>query len=294
MGSRRRNLLVGLAFISPWLVGLLTFTLYPVLASLYYAFCDYDVLTKPVWIGTLNFEDMVTDRVFWKSLYNTLYYTAFSVPLGLILSLMIAVLLNQGVRGKSIFRTLFFMPSIVPLVAVAMIWLWVFNGSFGLLNQWLSVVGIRGPNWLNDEAWVKPSLVLAGLWQTGGTIVIFLASLQDVPRSLYESADLDGAPAWRKLWHITIPLISPVIYFNLIIGIINALQMFVIPFVMFETTGGPNRSGFFYAVYLYQNAFQYNQMGYACAMAWVLFLLILLTTAVATAVSRKHIYYAGG
>jgi len=291
--AQKRNLGVGLAFISPWLIGFLAFTLYPVLASLYYSFCDYDVLTTPIWVGGLNYEDMIADGVFWKSLYNTLYYTAFSVPLGLILSLLIAILLNQAVAGRGVFRTLFFLPSIVPLVAVAMIWLWVFNGSFGLLNHGLSLVGLHGPNWLNDGHWVKPSLILAGLWQTGGTIVIFLASLQDVPRSLYESADLDGAPPWRKLLHITIPLISPVIYFNLIIGIINALQMFVIPFVMFKT-GGPDRSGLFFAVYLYQNAFNYNQMGYACAMAWVLFLVILATTALVTFFGKRHIYYAGG
>ncbi|MFH0878928.1 MAG: sugar ABC transporter permease [Lentisphaerota bacterium] len=287
-----RNLLIGLAFISPWIAGFVAFTVYPVGASLYYSFCDYDVLSKPVWIGALNYTDMVSDSVFWKSLYNTLYYAGLSLPFCLVLAILIAVLLNNSVMGRPFFRTFFFLPSLVPQVAIAMLWLWLFNGKYGLLNYALSWFGIQGPNWLADENWTKPSLVLTSLWGIGGSIVIYLAALQDVSRELYESAEIDGASAFHKLWHITLPMISPVIYFNLIMGIIGALQVFAGPYIMFGG-GGPNRSALFYAVYLYDNAFSYNQMGYACAMAWVLFLLILFLTWLATRTTRKHIYYAG-
>lgn len=287
-----KTLFMGLAFISPWIIGFLAFTLYPVAASVYYSFCDYDVLSRPVWIGTLNYQDMVTDSVFWKSLGNTLYFAAVSLPLCLVVALLIAVLLNNDVKGRPAFRTFFFLPSLVPQVAIAMIWLWIFNGKFGLLNYALDFFGIEGPNWLADEKWTKPSIILTSVWGVGGTVVIYLAALQDVSRELYESADIDGASAWIKLRHITIPMISPVIYFNLIMGIIGALQVFAGPYIMFGG-GGPNRSALFYAVYLYENAFSYNQMGYACAMAWVLFIIILFLTWVATKSTRKHIYYAG-
>jgi len=288
----RRNLFLGLAFISPWIVGLLVFTLYPVGASLFFSFCDYDVLQKPVWVGALNYRDMFTDEVFWKSLYNTLYFAAFALPLGLVASILTAVLLNRAVAGRSVLRTIYFLPSLVPVVAGAVLWWWILNGRFGLLNHALRIVGIDGPQWLADENWTKPSLVLMSLWGIGNSVVIYLAALQDVPRSLYESADIDGASAWTKLRHITLPLISPVIYFNLIMGIIGSLQVFAQPYVMLGG-GGPNRSALFYAVYLFQNAFQYRQMGYACAMAWILFLIILFLTWLATHTSRKHIYYAG-
>ena len=287
-----RTLMTGLAFTSPWILGFLIFTLYPVAASIYYSFCDYDVISKPVWIGLMNYKDMVTDNVFWKSLGNTFYYASLSLPLCLVVALLIAVLLNNSVAGRPAFRTFFFLPSLVPQVAIAMIWLWIFNGKFGLLNYALKWLGVEGPNWLADEHWTKPSLVLTSLWGVGGSVVIYLAALQDVSRELYESADIDGASAWTKLWHITVPMISPVIYFNLIMGIIGALQVFSGPYIMFGG-GGPNRSALFYAVYLYENAFNYFQMGYACAMAWVLFLIILFLTWLATSSTRKHVYYAG-
>ncbi len=290
--GERQNLLKGVGFISPWIIGFAVFGLYPLCASLYYSFCDYDVLNKPAYVGTLNYQEMVGDSVFWKALYNTFYFAVFSIPLGLFMALMIAIMLNQSVRGRSVFRTAYFLPSIVPLIGVSMIWMWLFNGDYSLVNFVLSRIGLTGPGWLTDEAWVKPTLILSGVWQVGGTIVIFLAALQDVPRSLYESAEIDGANAPVRLWHITVPMISPAIYFNLVMGIIGALQEFVRPFVMLGGTG-PNRSALFYAVNLYQNAFDYLNMGYACAMAWVLFVIIVLLTWGATAVSRKHVYYGG-
>ncbi len=292
--SERHNLVTGLLFVSPWIVGFLLFTLYPVGASLFYSFCDYDVLSRPVWVGTLNFRDLAADTVFWKALSNTLIYAAFSLPLGLATSLFVAVLLNCDIRGRSIYRVLYFLPSLVPLVASSMIWLWIFNGKFGLLNYGLSLVGLPGPDWLGEQTWTKPALILSSVWGIGNSVVIYLAALQDVPTALYESAELDGAGFWRKLWHITIPMISPVIYFNLIMGIIGSLQVFAQPYVMFNgAAGGPNRSVLFYAVYLYENAFTYNQMGYACAMAWIQFLMILGLTWAATRLTRSHVHYGG-
>ena len=289
----RKRLGIGLAFVSPWLVGFLGLTLYPLVASLYYSFCDYDVLSRPVWIGTLNYRDLAGDEIFWKTLGNTLFCAALSLPIGLLLSFAIALLLNRPVRGRNAFRTLFFMPSMVPAVAVGMIWLWLFNGQYGLINYALSWLGISGPNWLTDPRWTKPALVVTSLWQVGGTIVIYLAALQDVPRHLYEAATIDGASKLRQVWNVTLPMISPVIYFNLIVGIIGSLQVFAGPYVMLGRTGGPDRSALFYSVYLYQNAFNYNQMGYASAMAWVLFLLVLALTGIATLGARRFVHTEG-
>ncbi len=290
--GERRKIGLGLLFISPWILGFLIFQVYPLLASIYFSFCDYDVLQKPVWIGGLNYRDMMTDEVFWKSLYNTLYFAAFSLPLGIVSSVAMAILLNQSVRGRPIFRTIYFMPSLVPMVAGAVLWWWILNGKFGLLNQGLALLGIEGPSWLGDEMWTKPSLILMSVWGVGNAVVIYLAALQDVPRSLYESAELDGASFWQKTRFITLPMISPVLYFNLIMGVIGSLQVFAQPYIMLGG-GGPNRSALFYTVYLFQNAFEYRQMGYASAMAWILFLLILLLTWLATAATRKRLFYAG-
>ena len=288
----RKRLLTGLLFVSPWIVGFACFGIYPIVMALYYSFCDYDVMRDAVWVGPLNYQDMVTDDVFWKAIWNTLIYAGFSVPLGLMLALVLAVLLNQPIAGRSFFRTFFYIPSIVPLVAVAMVWMWVFNGESGLMNYFLSLIGVTGPQWLADAAWTKPTLILSSVWQVGGAMVLFLAGLQDVPRSLYESAEIDGAGPGRQFWNITIPMVSPVLYFNLIIGIIGSLQEFVKPFVMLPN-GGENRSALLLAVYIYQNAFEFNNMGYACAMAVVMFLLVLLLTWLATRAMGRHVYYAG-
>ncbi len=288
----RRNLRLGLLFISPWLLGFLAFTVFPVVASVFFSFCDYDVLSEPVWVGGQNYRDLGADRVFWKSLYNTLTFSLLSLPLGMILALLLAILLNQPVRCRGAFRAIYFLPSLVPMVAGAMVWIWILNGKLGLLNQALCALGMtHPPQWLSDPAWTKPALVLMSLWGVGNSVVIYLASLQDVPQSLYEAAEIDGASAWMRLWHVTIPMISQVIYFNLIMVIIGSLQTFASAYVMFNG-GGPDRSALFYAVYLYQNAFEYRQMGYACAMAWILFLLILGLTWLATRATKKHVFYA--
>ena len=290
--GQQKQLGKGMLFISPWLIGFALFGIYPILMAVYYSFNDYDVLREPVWVGALNYRDMWSDDLFWRALSNTMIYAAFSVPLGLILALVIAVMLNRPIPGRSFFRTFYYLPSIVPLVAVAMVWMWVFNGSAGLMNYFLSLIGIEGPQWLADAAWTKPTLILSSIWQIGGAMVLFLAGLQDVPRSLYESAEIDGAGPMRQFWSITVPMVSPVMYFNLIIGIIGSVQEFVKPFVMLPD-GGENRSALLLAVYIYENAFAYSNMGYACAMAVVLFFIILLLTWLATRAMGRHVYYAG-
>ncbi len=293
IGERSRAL-AGLAFISPWLIGLAVFTAFPVAASIYYSFCDYDVLTSPVWIGSLNYADMVSDHVFWKSLGNTLVYNLFALPLGLVAALALALLLNQPVRGRGVFRAIYYLPSLVPVVAGTMIFLWIFNGRHGLLNEGLRFLGVDNPpQWLTDPALTKPSLAIMALWGCGNTVVINLAALQGVPRALMEAAMIDGASAWRRFAHVTLPAISPVIYFNLIMGIIGGLQVFAQAFVLFGG-GGPDRSVLFYAVYLFQNAFEYRQMGYACAMAWILCALTLALTWLATRGSRRFVHYQEG
>jgi multiple sugar transport system permease protein len=296
--GERHNLRTGLSFCGLWFVGLATFTVYPVLASLYYSFCDYSVLQSPVWVGGENYHRMLGDTLFWKSLRNTLIYGALSLPLGMVASIALALLLNTGVRGMPVFRTIFYLPSIVPVVASAMLWMWIFNGQYGLLNWVLTplcaLFGGKPPGWLADPDWAKPALVLMSLWGVGNSMIIYLAGLQDVPRELYESAELDGANAWRRLWHITLPMISPVIYFNLIMGIIGTLQTFTTVFVMTGgTDGSPARSTLMYALYLFSTAFYDLRMGYASAMAWVLFLLIVGLTLVATKLTEKRVHYAG-
>jgi multiple sugar transport system permease protein len=293
----KRDLRCGLAFCSPWLIGLGLFTVYPVAASLFYSFCDYSVLQAPVWIGLENYHRMAGDAVFWQSLKNTLFYAALSLPLGMVVSLSLAMLLNTGVRGMTVFRVIFYLPSIIPTVAASMLWLWIFNGQYGVLN-WvlrpiLGLVGQTPPTWLADPVWAKPALVLMSLWGVGNSMVIYLAGLQDVPKELYESAEIDGASWWGRFWHITLPMISPVIYFNLIMGIIGTLQVFTQVFVM---TGGPEgepaRSTLFYALYLFSTAFYDLRMGYASAMAWVLFVLIVALTILATKLTAKRVHYS--
>jgi len=291
--TERTNLRRGLGFISPWLIGLAVFLLYPIGASFYYSFCEYSVLQPAQWIGLANYRDLATDEVFGKSLLNTFFYAGLSLPLGLVVALALALLLNSGVRGMTIYRTIFFLPSLVPMVALAVLWMWIFNGEYGVLNYVLSWVGIKGPGWLNDPAWSKPALVLISLWGVGHAMVIYLAGLQDVPTHLYEAADLDGANWWHKIRHVTIPMVSPVILFNLIMGIIGTFQFFAVPYVM-SPQGAPARSTYFFAMDLYDNAFPYLRMGYACAMAWILFVIVLLLTLLALKFAERHVHYEGG
>jgi multiple sugar transport system permease protein len=286
-----RRLLTGLAFVSPWLIGFSVFQLYPILASLYYSFCDFSVLEPAQFIGPANYVELAGDEVFHKALVNTFYYAAIALPLGILLALSIAMLLNTGVGGMTVYRTIYFLPSLIPTVAMAILWLWIFNGEHGILNYVLSLVGVSGPGWLSSPQWSKPALILLSLWGVGHAMVIYLAGLQDVPQHLYEAADLDGATWWHKIRHVTLPMLSPVILFNLIIAIIGTFQFFAIPFIM-APGGQPARSAYFLAVNLYDSAFAYLRMGYASAMAWVLFLVVLVLSLVALRVSERHVHYS--
>jgi multiple sugar transport system permease protein len=293
--TESRNFLKGLAFISPWIIGFSVFLLLPTCLSLYYSFCDYNLIQRPVFIGLANYRLLMHDVVFFQALKVTLYYAALAIPAGLFVSLGVAILLNRNVIGLPIFRTLVFLPSLVPNIAAAILWKWLFNQKLGLINEALDplcrLLHIRAPAWIDDPHLVIPSLALMSVWSVGNTVVIYLAGLQDVPRELYEAAELDGASAARRLWSVTIPMISPVIFFNLIMAIIGVLQIFDLPFMM--TQGGPNRASYFYTYYLYDNAFSYLKMGYASALAWIQLLLVLVFTAIAFWSSKRWVYYQG-
>ncbi len=278
-------------FIAPWVIGFAVFLAYPVVASMFYSFCDYSVLGDPVWIGTDNYAELMEDDVFWISLWNTARFAIFALPLGLLFSLGLAALLHVCTVGRATFRAIFFLPSLVPIVANAIVWMWLFNGEYGLINFGLAQLGVQGHNWLGETTWAMPALIFMGFWGVGHSVVIFLAAFQEVPVEMYEAAELDGASTWQKFWKVTVPLISPVIFFQFITGIIGVLQVFALPYIM--TAGGPVRSTTFYAMYLYDNAFRYLRMGYACAMAWILFILIVILTLAAHKISRKYIHYQG-
>jgi multiple sugar transport system permease protein len=290
----RRDLINGLLFVSPWLVGLLIFTLYPLLASLYYSFTDYNVLEPARVVGVRNFREMfVEDHLFWVSVRNTLVYAALWIPISIAFSVGLALLLNLKVRGMAFYRTLFYLPSVFPGVVTALLFRWLLNPQFGLINALLAQVGLPTLGWLSDPNWAKPSLVLIGLWGIGGSMVIYLAALQDVPQHLYEAAELDGAGAITKTFSITLPMISPAIFFNLVLGVIDAFQSFTFVYVLTNGEGGPLDTTLFYGLLLYRNAFKYLNMGYASAMAWLLALLVLGITLVIFKSSGRWVYYGG-
>jgi multiple sugar transport system permease protein len=301
--GEKQNLWNGLLFISPWIIGFLGLCVYPVVSSIYFSMCDYSVLSPAVYVGARNYHDLVTDTVFWQALYNTLTFAAVAIPAGLVISLCLAVLLNFNVPGRAFFRTVFFLPSLVPLVSLAVLWQWMLNGNLGLVNSFarplldginaLFGLALTAPNWLQDARFARWGIVFTSVWGVGSSVVIYLAALQDVPRQLYESADIDGAGFWHKTVHITLPIISPVIYFNTIMALIGSLQVFAVPYVMTGGGDGPQRSLLFITTYLYQNAFDYWNMGYACAIGLILFVIILLFTLLATRLSERHVFYAG-
>jgi multiple sugar transport system permease protein len=297
----RRNLLLGLAFISPWLIGFAFLTLYPTLASLYYSFTDFKILQAPRWVGFDNYITMSKDPLFWKSLWNTFYLTLIGTPLSVVVALGVAMLLNiKGIRGLGTFRTIFFLPVIFPAVAASILWLWLLNPPYGLVNQLLGMIGIRGPGWFYDAAWAKNGIILITIWAAGDVIIIYLGALQGVPRSLYEAAEIDGAGWWVRFRHVTIPMISPAILFNLITQGIAAFQSFDKAYVISQgigingaAVGGTQNSLLFYGLNLYNSAFRYFKMGYASALAWVLLVIILLATFALLRLSRNRVYYEG-
>lgn len=364
----RQNLRNGLLFTSPWLIGFSVFLAYPILQSLYYSFCDFSVLQPPRWVGLDNYRQLFQDDVFLKALVNTVQYAAAAIPLSVLVAFALAMLLNTGVRGLAFYRTVFFLPSLIPSVALAILWLWIFNGQHGVLNYFLGSIsrplgwlllgaalisplllgrlfslgsttgsghgspavgwavgaaagcallallwsrgmlgfvpgqGFTGtladlrltpPNWLSEAVWVKPAFIFMSVWTCGHAMVIYLAGLQDVPVHLYEAADLDGANWWQKTRAVTLPMMSPVLLFNGIMAIIGTFNFFAVPFVM-APQGQPAREAYFLAVNLYDNCFSYLRMGYAAAMAWVLFLIILALTLLALKLSARHVHYGGG
>ncbi|MBC8074711.1 MAG: sugar ABC transporter permease [Chloroflexales bacterium] len=273
----------------PAILGLLFFLLGPIVVSLYLSFTSYDLLTEPEWIGLGNYATMFGDKLFWQALRVSAIYAVVSVPLGLLLSLLAAVLLNQKLRGITVFRSIYYLPTVISGVGVAMLWRWMFNSEYGVINVLLASVGIDGPAWITDESWALPALIVASLWSIGGTMLIFLAGLQGIPAELYEAAEIDGAGPFHQFRSITLPLLSHVTFFNLVLGIIGALQSFTDAYVM--TGGGPNNATLSLTLYLYRNAFRYLNMGFASAVAWVLFVIVLVLTLLVFRSSPLWVYY---
>jgi multiple sugar transport system permease protein len=278
-------------FISPWLIGFLLFTGGPILAALGISFSEYSILQPPRWIGLENYQLLFADELFFTSLVNTLYYVGVSVPLGLSLAFMMAIALNQKVRGQTWFRTIFYLPSVVSGIVVALLWGWIFNGDFGLINFLLSLIGITGPQWLFSTSWAMPAFIIMSLWGVGGSMIVFLAGLQSIPEHLYEAAEIDGAGELAKFRHVTLPMMSPVIFFNMIVMVIGAFQIFDQVYIMTQGKGGPANATLVYVLYLYRNGFEYFKMGYASALAWILFLIILAITIAQFIGAKRWVYY---
>jgi len=284
--------LTGLAFIAPWLLGFLMFTLYPLFSSAYYSLTRYDLMRPATFIGFKNYVRFFSgDRDFTLVLKNTLWWVGFSAPAGVVSAFLMATLLNTEIKGRSIFRALFFFPSIVPAFVTAIIWQFLLNIQFGAINATLVGLGLKAIPFLSDPQVVKPSLLMIHMWAQGSAMVIFLATLQDVPRSLYEAATIDGAGAFRRWWNVTIPMTSPVIFFNLVMAFIGGFQAFTLPWLL--TQGGPNRATEFYAIHLYRNAFSFMRMGKACALAWILFVIIVTFTGILWKSTGRWVYYEG-
>ena len=285
-----RGLIEGYLFISPWLIGFFVFSLGPFIASLFLSFTRYELLSPPEFVGLGNYNRLFRrDPRFLVSLINTAYYSFFSIPFGRVLAFFVAILLNQKVRGMPLYRTLFYLPSVTAGVATSILWMWIFDPYYGILNLGLRVIGIEGPMWLGSREWAKPALIIMAWWGIGNTMVIYLAGLQGVPQHLYDAAEVDGADWWRKTLHVTIPMMTPTMFFTLIMGVIGSFQVFTSALVM--TDGGPADATLFYVLYLYRNAFQYFRMGYASALAWVLFIIILVLSLIQLKLSSRWVYY---
>jgi multiple sugar transport system permease protein len=283
-------------FASPFIIGFLALYAYPILASAYYSFTDFNLFQSPQWVGLENYSQMFADPTFWKAVVNTIVLTVFGVPLSIIVALAGAHLLNFPVRGQPLYRAVVYLPSIVPIVVGGYLWRWLLNTQYGFLDYFLSLVGIHGPSWLESPDWTKPAIIMMSLWTVGGTMIIYLAALKDVPPELHEAAALDGAGAWRRFVSVTWPTISPVTLFQVIVSVIAYLQIFTQPFILAQqrlNTGGsgPGQSMLTYAMYLYQNAFVFLKMGYASAMAWVLFIITIGIALVILATSKRWVHY---
>ena len=293
---RRREIITGFLFVSPWLIGFLVFIAGPMLFSLYASFTNYDVSSRMDWIGLRNYERLLTDDLFWRSLSNTAIYAVMAVPVGIFIGLLVAVLLNLEVPGLRMWRTFFFLPKVLTGVAVLLLWLWVFNPQAGPINVFLRLIGVANPpNWFYDPFWSKPALVIVSVWGAAGGFLIYLAGLRGIPKDLYEASQIDGASAVRQFLSVTIPMMSPTILFKLIVGITAALQFWEAALIVTQPEpGGPSYSTLFYGMYMYNKAFKEYQMGYASAMAWILLALTLAITAVQLYLSKRWVHYEGG
>lgn len=283
----------GWLFASPWMLGLLIFYAFPLVASIYFSFTTYSILQPGEFVGLQNYKELFKDDLFWTSIYNTVYFAVLFVPLSIIFGVALAMLLNMKIKGLSIYRTIFFLPTLVPHVALAVLWMWLLNPGFGLVNGMLDAIGIQGPNWLGSVTWSKPSLIFMSLWGIGQAIVIYLAGLGDIPEEYYEAAEVDGANWFQKTFNVTLPLLTPVIFFNLVMGAIGAFQQFTLPYTLTQGQGTPANSLTFYVMYLYDNGFKFFKMGYASAMAWILFVIIMALTAVIFITSKRWVHYQG-
>ena len=294
--AARRNTRSALLFLSPWLIGFAVFTAWPLVYSAYLSFTDYDVINDPSFVGWENYVELFEDPKIGLALGNTFFYTLVQVPVYVIVALALAVLLHRAGRASGFFRTMVFLPKMTPPVAIGILFLLLFNGQNGLINAMLGTVGIDGPAWTTDPSWVKPGLIIMSLWTVGSTVIILLAALQAVPEELYESARIDGAGRWRQFTNVTLPLISPALFFIVVVNTIAGLQTFDEAYTAFFGAGNTtysNDAALFYVIYLFQQAFQFLHMGYASAMAWILFFLIMAVTAVQLIVSRRVVYYEG-
>ncbi|MDB5075387.1 MAG: binding-protein-dependent transport system inner rane component [Chloroflexi bacterium] len=291
---RRREAIAGLLFVLPWIVGILAFTVYPILASLYFSFTDYNIVQPPRWTGFSNYTAIFTsDTDFITGVQNSAYYALISVPLGLVLSLVLALVLNLRVRGVGIYRSLFYLPSLAPPVASTIVFLMLLDPSHGVVNVFLTTLGLPAPAWFSDPSWTKPALILLSLWTSGTATIIFLAGLQEIPQSLIEAAMIDGAGRWQRFWKVILPLLSPVVLFNLVMGVIYSFQVFTQAYIVGHDTGDPVGSTLMYMTLIYRSAFKYFRMGYASALAVLLFVAIVTVTFVIFRVSRAWVFYEG-
>ena len=291
---KRREAIWGYIFLLPWALGFLLWFAGPMLASLVLSLTEYSIITPPKFVGLQNYIDAFTqDDLFFGSLGRTFYYALVVVPLGVVGSMLLAVLLNRKMPAKNLFRTLYFLPHVTPVVATVLLWRWILQPEIGLVNFALEKVGIVGPKWLGSTEWAIPSLIIMALWGSigGNRMMIFLAGLQGVPQELYEAADIDGASGWHKFRHVTVPLITPTIFFNVVLGVIGALKVFTSAFI--ATSGGPAYATWFYALHVYTQAFKYFYMGYACALAWIFFVIMFIFTFIQFRSSARWVYYAG-
>lgn len=294
LNKKQKEAITGYLFFLPALINLIFFLGIPILFALYISFTNYNLfnVNNIQFVGLQNYRNLFNDSLFYKSLGNTLYHVSLSIPVNTVVGVSLALLLNNHqLKGLKLFRTTFLLPTVVSGVAVTLLWQWILDPNFGLINSFLMNFGVNGPGWLTDSVWSKPSIVLMNTWSVGGTMMIYLAGLQGIPQTLYDAATIDGAGAFRRFWHVTIPLLSPTIFFNMITGAIGAFQVFAEAYIM--TGGGPNNSTLYYAYYLYNKAFADLQFGYASAMGWILMVITLVLTLIAMRISTKYVYYEG-